>query len=125
MLRVDSSSIHQRGRLSEAAHATKMKDAIRPPRMASGILMLTWQDLSALQHACMGAHAMADARKHACSNANPRDFGGADSPPWSPRRVPPAHLWGEGPPRYPGYRSGGATLSDPPEGIISADPAVF
>lgn len=44
------------------------------------------------------------------SNANLRDFGlnGADSPPWSPRRVPPAHVWGEGPPRAPGYRSGGA-----------------
>lgn len=51
-----------------------------------------------------------------CSNANPGDFQGRESPPWSPRRVPPAHLWGEGPPRHPGYRSGGATLRGVSEG---------
>ena len=95
-----------------------MKDAICPLNVASAILMMSWQYLSAHRHDCMGTHMMADTPKHACSNANPGDFGGADSPPWSPRRVPPAHLWGEGPPRYPGYRSGGATLSDPPEGMI-------
>ena len=53
---------------------------------------------------------------HACSNANPGDFQGTESPPWSPRRVPPAHVWGEGPPRHPGYRSGGAILPGVPEG---------
>ena len=56
----------------------------------------------------------------ACSNANPGDFQGTESPPWSPRRVPPAHLWGEGPPRHPGYRSGGATLPCAPEGDAHA-----
>jgi len=64
---------------------------------------------------CMALHE-ANMRMHACSNANPGDFGGTDTPPWSPRRVPPAHLWGEGPPRYPGYRSGGALLPGAPEG---------
>ena len=54
----------------------------------------------ALPHACLCA----------CSNANMIEVGSTESPPWSPRRVPPANLWGEGPPRFPGYRGGGATL---------------
>ena len=51
-----------------------------------------------------------------CSSADLGGIQGTDSPPWSPRRVPPAHLWGEGPPRCPGYRCGGATLPGGSEG---------
>lgn len=70
--------------------------------------------------AYMNALLVPDSCQHVCSNANPGDFRGTESPPWSPRRVPPAHLWGEGPPRYPGYRSGGAILPDVPEGTASS-----
>ncbi|BDA49949.1 hypothetical protein COCOBI_15-0770 [Coccomyxa sp. Obi] len=57
------------------------------------------------------------------SNTNVRDFGvnGADSPPWSPRRVPPAHVWGCGPPRTPGYRSGGACCPIASPGVSAAN----
>ncbi|CAK0786562.1 hypothetical protein CVIRNUC_009775 [Coccomyxa viridis] len=54
------------------------------------------------------------------SYTNMVDLGSTESPPWSPRRVPPAHLWGEGPPRFPGYRSGGATLPNKPGGMSAS-----
>ena len=64
--------------------------------------------------------ASLEARLCSCSNANMAEQGTTESPPWSPRRVPPAQLWGEGPPRFPGYRSGGATLPNNVEGTALA-----
>lgn len=56
----------------------------------------------------MHGYSAHDIRCGGCSNTSLRNYGLTESPPWSPRRVPPAHCWGEGPPRAPGYRSGGA-----------------
>ncbi|KAK9903364.1 hypothetical protein WJX75_003804 [Coccomyxa subellipsoidea] len=98
-----------------------------PPGLES-LMQAAWQvpfpDSSIIGRSPRGGGACtADSSHSDGSNANLRDFGlnGADSPPWSPRRVPPAHVWGEGPPRAPGYRSGGACYPITSPGVSAAN----
>ncbi|EIE23016.1 hypothetical protein COCSUDRAFT_63401 [Coccomyxa subellipsoidea C-169] len=125
-------SISPRPRQQEADEFSRCNTPQQPvPGFACGLeslMQAAWQvpfpKSSLLGRSPRAAGACAADSSHSDgSNAVLRDFGlnGAESPPWSPRRVPPAHVWGEGPPRAPGYRSGGACYPIASPGVSAAN----